>query len=124
MHPMKKTYNWKLIGGVGAGVLILIIIIISLINGNGDIVTEKAFKGTLIRTIDVTGKVVPSDEVDLGFTTSGKISAIRVREGDIVYRGQVLAVLDSAEVDASLRQALADKNVAQAELSALVGYFR
>lgn len=118
---MKKTYNWKLIGGVGAGVLILIIIIISLINGNGDIVTEKAFKGTLIRTIDVTGKVVPTDEVDLGFTTSGKISAIRVREGDVVYRGQVLAVLDSAEVDASLRQALADKNVAQAELSALVG---
>lgn len=118
---MKTTYNWKLIIGIGVGVLVLLAIIISFINGNGDIVTEKAFKGSLIRTIDVTGKVVPTDEVDLAFTSSGKINSIRVKEGDKVFRGQVLASLDASEISASLRQALADKDVAQAELGAIVG---
>lgn len=118
---MKTTYNWKLIISVGVGLLVLLAIIISFINGNGDIVTEKSFKGTLVRTIDVTGKVVPTNEVDLAFTSSGKINSIAVKEGDKVFRGQVLASLDSSEVNASLRQALADKNVAQAELGAIVG---
>ena len=118
---MKTTYNWKFIGGIGAAALVFLVVIIVLLNGNGDIVTEKSFKGTLIRTIDVTGKVVPAEEVDLAFTTSGQINSIRVKEGQRVSKGQVLATLDSAQVDASLRQAFADKNLAQAELASLVG---
>lgn len=118
---MKTTYNWKLISSVSAGFLLLIVILIIFINGNGDTVTEKAFRDTLIRTIDVTGKVVPSEEVDLAFTAAGQINSVRVKEGQKVSRGQVLATLDSSQVDASLRQAFADKTLAEAELDALVG---
>jgi len=118
---MKRQYNWKLIGIIGASALILLVVIILLVNGGKDVVTEEAKVDTLTRTIDLTGKVVPADEVDLGFSAAGKISSINVSEGQKVSRGQVLATLDSSEVDASLRQAIAERNVSETESSSLSG---
>ncbi len=118
---MKRQYNWKMIGIIGASALILLVVIILLVNGGKDVVTEEAKVDTLTRTIDLTGKVVPADEVDLGFSAAGKISSITVAEGQKVSRGQVLATLDSSEVDANLRQAIAERNVSETESSSLSG---
>ncbi|MBP9763676.1 MAG: efflux RND transporter periplasmic adaptor subunit, partial [Candidatus Pacebacteria bacterium] len=118
---MKTRYNWKLIGIVSVVALILLVVVIILINNRTDIVTEQAKIDTLTRTIDVTGKVVPADEVILGFSGSGRISSLSVKEGQKVSRGQVLATLDSSEVEASLRQAVAEKNVSESELTSIVG---
>lgn len=118
---MKTRYNWKLIGIISVVALILLVVVIILINNRTDIVTEQAKIDTLTRTIDVTGKVVPADEVILGFSGSGRISSLSVKEGQKVSRGQVLATLDSSEVEASLRQAVAEKNVSESELTSIVG---
>lgn len=118
---MKRQYNWKMIGIIGGSALAILIIIILLVNGSKDVVTEEAKIDTLVRTIDVTGKVVPSDEVDLGFSAAGRINSIAVREGQQVSRGQVLATLDYSEVDANLRQAIAERNVSETELNSLTG---
>lgn len=118
---MKTRYNWKLIGIISVVALILLVVAIILINNRTDIVTEQAKIDTLTRTIDVTGKVVPADEVILGFSGSGRISSLSVKEGQKVSRGQVLATLDSSEVEASLRQAVAEKNVSESELTSIVG---
>lgn len=118
---MKRHYNWKKLGIIGGSALIILVIIILLANGREDIVTEEAKVGTLVRTIDLTGKVVPADEVDLGFATAGRISSVSVADGQRVSRGQVLASLDSSEVEASLRQAIAERNVSETESSSLSG---
>lgn len=118
---MKTHYNWKLIGIISAVALVLLVIIVVAINNNTDDVTEEAKIDTLTRTIDLTGKIVPADEVTLGFSSSGRISSISVQEGQRVSRGQVMAMLDSSEIDASLRQAVAEKNVSESELNSIVG---
>lgn len=118
---MKRQYNWKKLGIIGGSALILLVLIILFTNGRKDIVTEEVKMGTLVRTVDLTGKVVPADEVDLGFAVSGRISSVTVVDGQRVTRGQVLATLDSAEVDAGLRQAFAELNVSETQSSSLSG---
>lgn len=118
---MKRQYNWKMIGIIGGSALVLLVVIILLVNGRTDIVAEEAKMDTLVRTIDVTGKVVPADEVDMGFASGGRISGIAVSEGQRVSRGQVLASLDSSEIDANLRQAIAERNVSTTETGSLSG---
>jgi HlyD family secretion protein len=55
-------------------------------------------------------------EVDMAFRVPGRISAIAVEEGEKVSKGQLLAVLDTATLDARIRQADAQLGLAQAEL--------
>jgi HlyD family secretion protein len=46
-------------------------------------------------------------EIDIASKTAGRIQDILVREGDFVTAGQVLARMDTAQLDAQLRQAKA-----------------
>jgi RND family efflux transporter MFP subunit len=63
-----------------------------------------------IRTV---GRVQPDRTYVLAFKTAGVVSVLNVQEGDAVTKGQVLAELDSRDVDAQLREAqeAADKAV-------------
>lgn len=55
-------------------------------------------------------------ETPLGFTSAGRIAQILVQEGDVVNRGQLLAVLDTTSVEAELSAANAEAVRAEAEL--------
>ena len=55
-------------------------------------------------------------ETPLGFTSTGRIVRILVQEGDVVQRGQLLAVLDTTSVEADLSAANAEAVRAEAEL--------
>lgn len=55
-------------------------------------------------------------ETPLGFTSPGRIARILVQEGDVVQRGQLLAVLDTTSVEADLSAATAEAVRADAEL--------
>ncbi|MEX0369456.1 MAG: HlyD family efflux transporter periplasmic adaptor subunit, partial [Tateyamaria sp.] len=68
------------------------------------------------------GRIVPQGDIVTVATPFGagdaRISEIRVREGDVVQAGDVLAVLDSLrQLEAQLEAARADVAVAQATLS-------
>ena len=56
---------------------------------------------------------VEATEAVLGFPTAGRIEAVRVREGDSVKRGDVLAALDTIEASARLQQAAAQVDAAR-----------
>jgi HlyD family secretion protein len=58
-------------------------------------------------------------EVDLAFRVGGRIADIAVDEGDKVARGQKLAVLDTATLDARMAQSDAQLAQAEAELGKL-----
>ena len=55
--------------------------------------------------VRAVGVLAPRDEIRLAFKIGGVIDRIAVEAGDPVQRGQLLAVLKSAEVDASVAQA-------------------
>lgn len=73
--------------------------------------TSSSIQTTLVKQQDIqktvltTGQVVSSTDLSLSFQTSGFVRKINVKEGDSVYAGQVLAVLDQSNTIASLESA-------------------
>jgi len=51
------------------------------------------------------GMLAPRDEIRLAFKVGGVVDSVRVEPGDLVRKGQVLAELKRAEVDATVSQA-------------------
>ena len=66
-------------------------------------------------TVFATGSIALRRETSLGFTSAGRIAAIRVDDGDVVRGGQVLAALDTTTVAADLSSARAERERAAAE---------
>ncbi len=60
----------------------------------------------------VSGRI-EADETDIGAKTGGRVSQILVREGDLVKRGQLIAVIEDDEVNQQLQAAIAQVNSAQ-----------
>jgi len=59
-------------------------------------VTETVKTGNVIRTVSVTGEMMPEKQADLAFETGGKIKSVDVEVGDEVEEGQVIAALDDS----------------------------
>lgn len=64
----------------------------------------------------VVGVVRAAERASLSFQVSGRISALNLEVGDVVERGQVIAVLDAAPFDLRVRQADAETSRARAIL--------
>lgn len=73
--------------------------------------------GRIDDTIPVTGDVTALDTVMLSPKVAGRLSAVYVREGDRIAKGQVVARLDPTNADATVRQAQAGIESALARLS-------
>ncbi len=54
--------------------------------------------------LSVSGSLVPDEEVSLSFETSGKITDIFFKEGSMVEKGQLLAKINDAPLQAELRR--------------------
>ena len=67
------------------------------------VVELKKSSGTHV--IKASGQLTTDDETILGFKTSGIVSSILVKEGDLVKKGQLLATLDLREINALVAQA-------------------
>ncbi|MHA6718050.1 HlyD family efflux transporter periplasmic adaptor subunit [Sphingomonas sp. RS6] len=80
--------------------------------GFGLLASDRAGELSLSGNVDIR-------EVDLAFRVGGRIADIAVDEGDKVARGQKLAVLDTASLDARVAQADAQLAQAEAELGKL-----
>jgi RND family efflux transporter MFP subunit len=63
------------------------------------------------------GTLNPIADVDLAFKASGPIAVLRVKVGDFVQKGDVLASLDSSEAVAQASAALAQQRAAAASLA-------
>jgi HlyD family secretion protein len=107
-----KLSNRKLMIGGGVLAVVLLAWFFWPRNGNGREVTAVA-RGTIVQTIQVTGKTKPAQNIEMSFDRSGRIASAPVSVGDHVEPGQVLAALDSGDLYAQLKQQ-------QAKLEALM----
>ncbi len=69
-------------------------------------------------TLRVTGATAPHRMSQVAATGSGLVEALLVREGDVVEKGQVLARLDDGDIRLRVRQAEAQKKLAQVQVAA------
>ncbi|MEZ5350410.1 MAG: biotin/lipoyl-binding protein [Microthrixaceae bacterium] len=72
--------------------------------------------GTFGETVSAEGTVEAAETEELAFTSSGTVTAVNVAAGDTVTAGQVLATIDSAELEVRAAAAQADLADAEAEL--------
>jgi RND family efflux transporter MFP subunit len=73
--------------------------------------------GEVAATIQSTGVVESEAQADLTPEASGTVISISVEEGDTVKRGQVLAVIQNASLDAAYERAKAELARAERELA-------
>jgi RND family efflux transporter MFP subunit len=88
--------------------IVLLIVVITLLKPSSAVkntVTEVAKYSDLKQTILATGQVVSNTDLNLSFNTSGVVKAIKVKVGDEVKKGVVLATLDQASEAAALTSA-------------------
>ena len=79
--------------------------------------TRLVALGTVSSAVTGTGTLVPAQQVNVGFRTAGALSEVDVHVGDRVTAGQVLARIDTSQLDVAVQQAQASLAMAQANLT-------
>lgn len=80
-----------------------------VLNVNAIVIKEH----TLTDEINTRGRLIPDEEVNLSFQTSGQITQINFAEGGRVYKGQLLAKVNDAPLQAQLKKLEAQLTLAQ-----------
>ncbi|MFA5087363.1 MAG: efflux RND transporter periplasmic adaptor subunit [Candidatus Paceibacterota bacterium] len=112
---MAFKINWKFLKSkkfiIIAAIVALVLIIVGISMSGGSkkskYETAKVELGNLIQTVDVTGNIQAADDLSLNFQVPGVISYVAVKEGDSVQKGQLIANLSLADLDASVAAAQA-----------------
>lgn len=126
--PMaKKKTGWKKLLTSKLFWIILVILIIGGYFAYGaltkkpvtEYTTEEAKIGTLTQTVSATGKVESADDISLNFKNSGKLVYLKVKEGDRVNPGDIIAKLDSTSATPIVSQYRANLRSARADLASI-----
>lgn len=72
--------------------------------------------GTIQEIVSASGTVMPASDTTMTFKVSGYVASVDVKRGDIVHKGDVLATLDTKELELQVEQAQAQLQSAQAQL--------
>ena len=87
--------------------LVLLVVIYTVGNrGARDqelIKTQKAQVEDIKKVVTATGIIRSQSEANLKFQTSGKVSSINVKQGDYVKKGQLIAKLDTVDLQKRLK---------------------
>lgn len=79
--------------------------------------TAKVAEGVVQSTVSGSGNLAPASQLNLGFKTSGTVTAIYVKQGQYVTEGKLLATLDPQSAEVTLEQAKAALLSAEANLA-------
>jgi RND family efflux transporter MFP subunit len=64
--------------------------------------TAKISRGAISTYVSFDGQITPVYQTTLSTAEAGTVAAVNVTEGDFVHRGQILASLDTAQLQATL----------------------
>lgn len=115
----KKTLKYVLIG---LGVLIVLIIIAKKTGLIGKpettkVTTDIAIKRTIVEIVSANGKIQPEVEVKISPDVSGEIVELKVKEGDQVKKGDLLAKINPDMYISNLDKMVAALNSSKANLA-------
>jgi multidrug efflux pump subunit AcrA (membrane-fusion protein) len=79
--------------------------------------TVQVTQGSMDQSVTSTGTVAVADQQDASFSSSGTVTAVNVSAGQAVKAGDVLATIDSAELEAAVADAETTLAEAEAKLT-------
>ena len=88
---MRKSWKWVL---SIIGILVIGLLVLKMAGSKQKtekVATEKAAFRTIIETVNASGKIYPETEIKISPEFSGQITELKVREGEFVKKGQLLA---------------------------------
>lgn len=77
--------------------------------------TYQVQRGDVTKQLIISGHVAPVRQTDLYFKTSGRIRSVRVKSGELVKKGQLIADLEMADLERNLAGSKLDLERAQAK---------
>ncbi len=118
--PRSRRPLW-LAGGAGAGVLAMGWLLMGWLGSSGSVSAERlrfaeVGRGTLVRDAAVNGRVVAAVSPTL-YAPAGGTVTLKIQAGDTVKQGEVMAVLDSPELQNELQRERATLAQLEAEVA-------
>jgi HlyD family secretion protein len=80
------------------------------------LLTAMVTQGPVVQKVEATGTVQPVDSVEVGSQVTGTVNSLGATFNSVVHKGQVLATLDPAALQAQVDQARAALSRMNAEL--------
>jgi HlyD family secretion protein len=117
--PRPWWRRWLKWGLIGLGALLVILLGWRFFGTSAETryATEEAQRGNLTVTVSATGKLAPTNQVQVGSELSGLVEKVMVDVNDRVVKGQPLAVLDTSRLDDAITQSKATLNAAIATVA-------
>ncbi len=107
---------------IAIAVVVVLVLFVLLRKGTAPVslVTDTVTRRDLRSTVLATGTVTSTTDLNLSFASSGIVSSIRVKVGDKVTKGQILATLSNQSQLGAVTQARGALKSAQASLNKLI----
>jgi len=123
VRPVPAWRRWGKWVLIAIGVVLLILLAVRFLKpaAKTAYATETAEKGTLTVTVSATGKLAPTNQVDVGSEVSGLVAKVLVDVNDRVVKGQPIALIDPSRFRDSVNQSqaqLASQHAAVAQAQA------
>lgn len=119
MSTIKKSNKlWYIL--IPAILVVLVVVIVVAKKRNQKVVevsTEMAAKRSIIETVAANGKIQPALDVKISPYISGEVVQLFVREGNYVFKGDILAKIDPTFYISSYEQVEASLNTAKANMA-------
>jgi HlyD family secretion protein len=112
----RKWLKWAL---VLLGVVLLGLAVRSCVKGSDapQYVSETVAQAPLTVTVSATGKLAPTNQVEVGSQLSGLVTQVVAQVNDRVVKGQPLALIDPEQLDDAIRQGQAQVSANQAQVA-------
>jgi HlyD family secretion protein len=120
VHTKDKGRHYLKLGSIVAAILVIVIVGLQWFgNGESQAVrysTSEVTRGKLTVAVTATGTLQPVNQVDVGSEISGTIETVMVDYNDRVEQGQVLATMNTDQLQAKVNQAMASLALAKAQV--------
>ena len=119
LRPVPAWRRWGKWVLVAIGVVLLILLVASFFKpaAKASYATDVVQKGTLTVTVSATGKLAPTNRVDVGSEVSGLVSKVLVDVNDHVAKGQPIALIDPSRFRDAVNQSRAQLASQQAAVA-------
>ncbi len=118
---MKKIFKEPklIISIIGAIAIVAVIVVFVATSSKPQAQFAVAKRQDITQSVKASGEVKAATSIDLAFVRGGRIASAPVSAGDSVYAGQLLASVESADIQAQYDQADAAYKTQQAKLDSL-----